>query len=163
MIRRELANPRFKNYNIYNIDETGVLLSILNGLKYLVSALEARNYRGATVKRTLITVIKCISADGFALLPIIVWPALTYRTTWTTHPTPGWHFALQESGYADTAISLEWFKRVFYPQTVARANSEARLLISDGFGTHESAEIQRFAYENNIILARLRSHTSHLY
>ena len=51
---------------------------------------------------------------------------------------------------------------VFHPQTITRVNGEARLLISDGFGTHESAEIQRFAYENNIILARLGSHTSHV-
>ena len=34
-------------------------------------------------------------------------------------------------------------------------------MIADGFGTHESAEIQRFAYEHNIILARLGSYTSH--
>ena len=93
---------------------------------------------------------------------MIVWPASTHHATWTTHPTPDWHFALQESGYTDTEISFEWLTRIFHPQTVTRANSEARLLISDGFGTHESAEIQRFAYENNIILARLGSYTSHV-
>ena len=125
MIGRELAGLRFKNCNIYNMDETGVLLSVLNGLKCLVSALEARNYRGAAVKRTLITAIECISADGFSLLPMIVWPASTHRATWTTHPTPDWHFALQESGYTDTKISFEWLTRVFHPQTVTRANGEA--------------------------------------
>ena len=36
-------------------------------------------------------------------------------------------------------------------------------MIADGFGAHESAEIQRFAYEHNIILARLGSHTSLFY
>jgi hypothetical protein len=41
------------------------------------------------------------------------------------------------------------------------ANGDTRLLISDSFGTHESAEIQRFCFENNIILARFPSHSSH--
>jgi DDE superfamily endonuclease len=34
-------------------------------------------------------------------------------------------------------------------------------LIGDGFGTHESPELLRFPFENNIHLVRLGSHTSH--
>jgi hypothetical protein len=33
--------------------------------------------------------------------------------------------------------------------------------MNDGFGTHESLELMTFCYENNIILCRLPSHTSH--
>jgi len=43
-------------------------------------------------------------------------------------------------------------KRVFDPQTKARANQKPRLLICDGFGTHETLEILEFCFEN---------HTSH--
>ena len=35
------------------------------------------------------------------------------------------------------------------------------MLISDGFGMHETLEILEFCFENNIILCRLPSHTSH--
>jgi len=35
------------------------------------------------------------------------------------------------------------------------------VLICDGFGTHETLEILEFCFENNIILCRLPSHTSH--
>jgi hypothetical protein len=35
------------------------------------------------------------------------------------------------------------------------------MLIWDGFGTHETLEILKFCFENNIILCRLPSHTSH--
>jgi hypothetical protein len=35
------------------------------------------------------------------------------------------------------------------------------VLISDGFGTHETLEALEFCFENNIILCRLPSHTSH--
>jgi len=56
---------------------------------------------------------------------------------------------------------LEWLKRVFDPQTKGQANKKPRVLICDGFGTHETLEVLEFCFENNIILCRLPSHTSH--
>ena len=50
---------------------------------------------------------------------------------------------------------------MFDPQTKERANQRPRVLIYDGFGTHETLEILEFSFENNIILCRLPSHTSH--
>jgi hypothetical protein len=161
VIGKELANPLILAENTYNMDETGVLLSVLNSLKVLVGKNELRNYRGAGVKRTLITAIECVSADGRYLHPLIIWPAATHRSTWTVHPTLGWHFGHSETGYTDTAISLYWIKHVFDLQTKARAKNNPRILINDGFGTHESLELMKFCYENNIILCRLLSHTSH--
>lgn len=51
--------------------------------------------------------------------------------------------------------------RVFDPQTKERANQKPRVLICDGYGTHETLKILEFCFENNIILCRLPSHTSH--
>jgi hypothetical protein len=161
VIGKELASPVILAENTYNMDETGVLLSVLNSLKVLVGRHELKTYRGAGVKRTLITAIECISADGRYLNPLIIWPAATHRSTWTTHPTPGWHYGHSDSGYTDTAISLHWIRRVFDPLTKERANGKPRILINDGFGTHESLELMEFCFENNIILCRLPSHTSH--
>jgi hypothetical protein len=50
---------------------------------------------------------------------------------------------------------------VFKPQTRKRASGNPRVLICDGFGTHETLEILEFCLANNIILCRLPSHTSH--
>jgi len=161
LIGKELSNPAVLQENVYNMDETGVLLSVLNSLKVLVSSKDLRKYRGAAVKRTNITAIECISADGRHLDPLIIWPAATHRSTWTTHLPKGWQFARQKKGYTNTEISLHWLRHVFDPQTKARANGKPRILISDGFGTHESAELLRFAFENDIRLLRLGSHTSH--
>jgi hypothetical protein len=52
--------------------------------------------------------IECISADGQYLYPLIIWPAATHRSTWTTHPILGWHFGHSYTGYTDIAISLYW-------------------------------------------------------
>ncbi|TEY20751.1 hypothetical protein BOTCAL_1751g00010 [Botryotinia calthae] len=52
-------------------------------------------------------------------------------------------------------------KCIFDPETKERANKKPRVLICDGFGTHETLEILEFCFENNILLCRLPSHTSH--
>jgi hypothetical protein len=106
------------------MDETGVMLSMLGSVKVLVGKDDLRGHRGAGVKRTLVTAIECISADGRSLLPLIIWPALMYRGNWTTYLTPGWHYGVSENGYNDSKISLEWLKRVFDVETRARANGK---------------------------------------
>ena len=64
--------------NVYNMDETEIMLSMLNSVKVLASKDETRGYRGARVKRAMVTAIECISADGRYLKPMMIWPALTY-------------------------------------------------------------------------------------
>ena len=50
---------------------------MLGSVKVLISKDDLRDYRGAGVKRTTVTAIECISADGRSLLPLIIWPAST--------------------------------------------------------------------------------------
>jgi molybdopterin/thiamine biosynthesis adenylyltransferase len=69
VIGRELNDPNILPENVYNMDETEVLLSVLNSLKVLVGKNNLRNGRGTGVKRTLITAIECISTDGRCLDP----------------------------------------------------------------------------------------------
>jgi hypothetical protein len=161
VIERVLGDPAILAENVYNMDETGVMLSMLGSVKVLVGRNDTRKYRGARVKRTTITAIECISADGRFLNPMIIWPATTHRSNWTTFPTPGWQYACNESGYTDSNISLQWLKRVFDPKTKERANGRPHVLILDGFRTHETLEILEYYFANNIILCRLPSHTSY--
>jgi DDE superfamily endonuclease len=161
VIREVLEVPEVLRENVYNMDETGIMLCMIGSVKVLVGKDDLRNYRGAGVKRVMVTAIECISMDGRCLSPLIIWPASTHRSNWTIHPTPGWHYACSESGYTDSKISLEWLTRVFDPQTEGRAGQKPRVLVCDGFGTHETLEIPQFCLENNIRLCRLPSHTSH--
>jgi DDE superfamily endonuclease len=161
VIGKVLDDPAVRPENVYNMDETGIMLSKLSSVKVLVGKDNERGYRGARVKRTTITAIECVSADGRYLNPMIIWPASTHRANWVTHPTPGWHYAYSDSGYTDSYISLQWLKLVYDPQTKERANQKPRILVCDGFGTHETLEVLEFCFENNIILCRLPSHTSH--
>ena len=72
VIGRVVHDPAILPENCYNMDETGVMLSMLGFVKVLVSKDDLRNYRGAGVKRTMVTAIECVSADGRSLLPLIV-------------------------------------------------------------------------------------------
>jgi hypothetical protein len=50
VIGKELASPVVLPENTYNMDETGVLLIILNSLKALIGRHELKTHRGAGVK-----------------------------------------------------------------------------------------------------------------
>ena len=75
-----LQDPVILPENVYNIDKTGVMLYMLNSVKVLVGKDDPRDYKGASVKQTMVTVIECISASGRSLLPMIIWLAITHRS-----------------------------------------------------------------------------------
>ena len=160
-IGEELRKPDVLLENVYNIDETGIMLSMQASAKVLVGQDDRRDYKGAHVNRTTVTAIECVSASGEVLKPMIIWPAVTHRSNWTTYPTPRWHYSVSDTGYNDSEISFKWLTRVFDPQTKARANQKPRLLICDGFSTHETEDMVKFCFENNILICILPSHTSH--
>jgi hypothetical protein len=61
-MRVQLEETRVMQENVYNMDETGVIFSVLGSSKYLMSAEMQKTHRGAGSKRTLITAVECISA-----------------------------------------------------------------------------------------------------
>lgn len=99
--------------------------------------------------------------EGRYLKYMAVWPATTHRSEWAMFPTPEWQYACSESGYTDSKISLKWLKQLFGPRTQERAYQKARVLICDGFGTHETLEILEYCFENKIKFCLLPSHPSH--
>jgi hypothetical protein len=102
VIGKVLADPTVRPENVYNINETGIMLSKLNSVKVLVGKDNKRGYRGTRVKRTTVTAIERVSVVGRYLNPIIIWPASTHRANWKTHPTPERHYAYSDSGYTDS-------------------------------------------------------------
>jgi hypothetical protein len=110
-----LKDPTILPHNCYNIDKTGVLLSMLGSVKVLIDKDDKRDYRGVGVKRKIVTAIKYVSSDSRSLLPLIIWPALTHRSNWTMYLTPRWHYRHSKNGYNDAKISLEWLRRAFDP------------------------------------------------
>lgn len=87
LAEKELSRPDILPENVYNMDETGVLLSQSTTVKMMVHRNDRRCSRGTGLKRTLVTAVECISAAGDVVPPllVIIWPATTHRSNWTTH------------------------------------------------------------------------------
>jgi len=79
-MKEVLQDPAIRVENMYNMDETRVILSMPSSIKVLISKYNKRDYRGARVKRTSVTAIEYISGDSRYLNPIIIWPASTHRS-----------------------------------------------------------------------------------
>lgn len=93
VIGKVVQDPAILSENVYNMDETGVILCMLGSVKVLLGKDDPRDYRGAGVKRTMVTAIECISVNGRSLLSMIIWPATTHRSNRTTFPTLERHYA----------------------------------------------------------------------
>ena len=72
VIGKVLEDPAIVRENVYNLDETRVMLSMLGSVKVLIGKANMQAYRGAGVKRTMVTAIECISADGTYLKPMAI-------------------------------------------------------------------------------------------
>ena len=67
-----LEDPTIIVENIYNIDKTRVMLSILGSIKVLVGKDNIRDYYSIRVKRTIVTIIKYISTNSRYLDPLVI-------------------------------------------------------------------------------------------
>ena len=68
VIRQVLRDPAVLPENVYNMNETGGMLCKLGSVKVLVGKDDPRDYRGAGIKRTMVTANQCTSANGRSLL-----------------------------------------------------------------------------------------------
>lgn len=76
----ELDDPAILAEDVYDMDETGNLLSNLTSLKFVLHKDDARKYRGTAIKRQLVSTIECLSADGICLSPLVIWLMATQRS-----------------------------------------------------------------------------------
>jgi hypothetical protein len=98
MIGKKLKNSVLKPRNIYNMDEKGVLLAVLNSLKVLISSDDLQTCCGTGKDHMRITMIECISADFKVLFPLIIWLASTHWANWMTYPIPGCIMVFKKMG-----------------------------------------------------------------
>lgn len=61
VISKVIEHPSILPANLYNMDETGVMLSMLGSVKVLVDKDDIRDYRGAGVRRQMMSVRHVIS------------------------------------------------------------------------------------------------------
>ena len=165
---RHLAIPEImaiKPTNRYNMDETGILEGRgSNGL--VLGSSEARSIRKKQPgSRAWTTLIECISASGNELPPLVIYKGKSVQQQWfplDLTPFGSWRFTATENGWTSDPTALEWLEKVFIPSTQPGDPQEARLLILDGHGSHETTEFMYMCFENKIHLIFLPPHASHV-
>ena len=101
------------------------------------------------------TVITCVSASGYAIPPMMIYPRIRMSEGLKTGAVPGTLFGCSMSVWVNQDLYLEWFH--FFISSIPSARHA--LLIEDGHSSHISLEVIELAEENVLCLP---SHTSHL-
>ncbi|OHX01204.1 transposase [Colletotrichum incanum] len=133
-----LAIMAIKPANRYNMDETGILKG-KGSNRLVLGRVKIKSVRKKQPgSRAWVSIIKCISAKGIPLYPLII-----YKGKTTTNKT-----------------AVTWLKRVFLPQTASSQSGQARLLILDRHRSHTTTEFIWQYYINNVYLLFLPNNST---
>lgn len=66
------------------------------------------------------------------------------------------------NGWTDGSIALDWLRKVFHPETEAKAGGRTRVLILDGHSSHYTLEFLQFAIGHNIVILGYPPHCTHV-
>lgn len=100
--------------------------------------------------------------DGTALSPLIIFKGKTLSKCWLTNAPQHWMFSYNTEGWTSIEHCKKWITENFEPSTREKANRHPRLLIFDGHDSHTMVDIVLPCIQNQIHLALLPPHTSHL-
>ena len=148
-----LSSPR----QIYNCDET--YLPLNESKEKAVTVKSAKStYCQSTGSTEHITMLCGVSASGAALPPMIIYPRSFPGGQYRFGGPDDCVYSKSESGWVDSDLFLQWFKKVFLKYAV---QERPLLLLVDGHKSHETLELIDLARSNNVILLCLPAHTTH--
>ena len=115
--------------------------------------------------RSWITILKCISAIGKVLRPLVIFKGKTVQQQHFPDNLDfldDWESSCSEKGWTNNQLALIWLRKVFIPSTKPENPKEPRLLILDGHGSHMIEDFLFECYLHNIFVLFLPAHSSHV-
>jgi len=73
-----------------------------------------------------------------------------------------WSFTCNTKGWTCNDIGEQWIQQCFDPATSEKANGLTRLIVCDGHDSHVTPKFIRFCMDNNIQVALMPPHSSHI-
>ncbi|TVY62590.1 Pogo transposable element with ZNF domain [Fusarium oxysporum f. sp. cubense] len=162
---RESEYGWIKPENTVNVDEGGIMAGF--GLDSLVigsSDPRRKAFLKGSQSRTWTTFIEAVTADGRLLKPGIIFKGKELQQQWFIdefRKIADWYYITSDNGWTDNHIAVEWLKEVYLPRTQPADESDARLIILDGHGSHVSDEWMATCFLNNVYCCYLPAHCSH--
>ena len=153
-----------KPAHIFNADESGVDLNSKAG-KVLVHSKSKRAYSEQKAFRNHITTMICCSAGGLTLSPMIIFEKSGPSGPYAQNGLENCLYAKPPNGYIDEELLLEWFRKIFVPET---KHLRPTILVMDGHGSHGtnaihlSFELLTLAKEEGIHIILLPPHTTNV-
>jgi hypothetical protein len=107
--------------------------------------------------------IQGINASGWKIPPFIIFAGVYHLSTWYEEEDipSDWAIAVSEKGWTINKLGVEWLRH-FNRHTRDRTVGTYRLLILDGYESHNSLEFKELCKESNIITLCIPPHASHL-
>ena len=109
----------------------------------------------------------CVSANGRALPPLIIFAGANVQQQWFPdadgEPYEDWYFTVSHNGWTNDDVALKWLREIFIPHTKPADPAEWRLLILDGHGSHTTEEFMWTCLLHRIYIVFLPSHASHAF
>ena len=148
--------------DMWNFDETGYRIGMARG-DWIIAIDPTRTvYSKCPNNRELVSAIECINGGGRDIPPFLILTGTNILAPWFVNDLHS-NIAVttSETGFNNDWISLQWIKHF---ETFSRRGQRGkwRLLIMDGFGSHDTFEFLEYCEYHNIIPFTFPSHTTHL-
>ena len=148
-----------KPSQIYNVDESGVLLNPRPPKVVTTKGRVTKKVRYRTSGRKgQITVVGCANASGQVIPPMIIYDAARLNPAWTKDEVPGMKYGLSSNGWINTDLFEAWFVEHFLENAVS---ARPLFLLLDGHSTHYQPQVLRLAHEHQCTILCLPPHTTH--
>ncbi len=149
-------------HDIWNFDETGYRIGMARS-DWVIAVDPTRTiYSKCPNNRELLSAIECINGVGGEIPPFLIVTGTNILAPWFLNDLdPNVAVTTSETGFNNDWISLQWIKH-FERYSRRGQQGSWRLLIMDGFGSHDTREFLGYCEEYKIIPFTFPSHTTHL-
>ena len=133
-------------------------------VQYVLTRSSEKIYGADPDNRESLNSVECISAGGFILPPMIILPGKQHLEKWFQKQIGlprDTLFAVSDSGSSNDELSMHWIRH-FNDFSGRHQKGAWRMLIMDGYGTHNHTEYINYCWRNKIIPFLFPPHTTHL-
>src|SRR5436190_10358099 len=136
-ISAAIAEYNIQPENVYNMDESGFSIGIIEASKVIINKYIHECYQAQPGHQEWVTSVECICVDGMYVPPLIIFRAENISTSWIPNNIPNdWRFSCNSKGWTSNQSGIEWLCKCFEPMTREKANGQYHLLINDGHDSH---------------------------
>ena len=152
---------KFTPDRIFNVDETGITTVPNKPMRIIGTRGKKQVGALSSAERgQLVTVEICMSASGYYIPPMFIYPRVRMKPELMDQAPPGAIAEAHKSGWMQSGIFVKWFKH--FCQCCNPTADKPVLLILDGHKTHtQNLEFINMARERSVVVLCLPPHCSH--